>query len=96
MIDNIEIIKAHERNKEQKIPEHTMQALMHYRYDKIRPSSFLTAVLSNNLIEAYAKADDLNIANMYAIVKHIYNDMPMTAWGSIEKVNAWLGEEAQS
>jgi hypothetical protein len=79
----------HKQNEAQRVPEHTMQALDLYVTRGIMPGSFLTAVLCNDLAGAFGKADVYNIANMYAIVKHIYNKIPACAWGSQEKVNAF-------
>ena len=85
-----EIMILHERNQAQVVPKHTLESLNRYVYDKIPPGSFLTAVLLNDLKGAFGKADDMNIANMYAILKHCYNNIPIDCWGSPENVAAWL------
>lgn len=85
-----EFYDAFKKNQAQKVPEHKLGALNRYIENGIRPGSFLTAVLSNDLMQAFKQADDLNIANMFAIVKHLYNEIPIAAWGSYEKVRAWI------
>ena len=85
-----DIMILHESNQSQQVPGHTLESLNRYVYDKIPPGSFLTAFLSNDLKNAFGHADDKNIANMYAIVKHCYNNIPMDSWGSPETVAAWL------
>ena len=50
------------------------------------PGSFLTAVLENNLFEAFARADYVNQHNMFNIVSWIYNNAPITCHGSKEIV----------
>lgn len=50
---------------------------------------FLTAVLSNNLQDAVAHADDQNLANLPAFVGYLYNEVPGSCWGSPVKVAAW-------
>lgn len=85
-----QMYSAYLKNKQQRIPGHTLEDIINYINQGIRPRSFLTAVLSNNLKESFAQADDLNIANMFAIVKHLYNEIPIAAWGSYEKVRAWI------
>lgn len=51
---------------------------------------FLTAVLSNNLREAFARADDENQKTMFQIVSYCHNQIPGNCWGTPEKVKAWV------
>lgn len=51
---------------------------------------FLTAVLSNNLREAFARADNGNQKTMHQIVSYCHNQIPGVCWGSPEKVKAWI------
>ena len=51
---------------------------------------FLTAVLSNNLREAFARADADNQKTMHQIVSYCHNQIPGVCWGSPEKVKAWI------
>jgi hypothetical protein len=56
-----------------------------------RPTGdFLRAVLSNNLAESFGRADMQNRHDMFEIVNYVYNELPGAAWGSPEKVKAWL------
>ena len=57
--------------------------------------SFLTAVFENNLVEALGRADMENRAAIFVWTRWLYNDVPMDAWGSPEKVAAWLGAHAE-
>ena len=79
-----------ELNRKQTIPEHTKQALDRYVNQGIPPGSFLIEVLCNNLSGAFGRADDKNIANMFAIVKYVHNDVPAIAWGSPERIESWI------
>jgi hypothetical protein len=74
-----------------KIKPDTREALDEYGQGAL-PSvgSFLFAVLSNNLVEAFRRADDGNAAAMQEIVAYCYNKLPSECWGSKEKVEAWL------
>lgn len=90
MTDWDETTRAYERNQMQFMPSHTLEALNLYLDLGIVPGSFLKAVLCNDLMEAYRCADDINIANMYAIVRHMYSNVPANAWGSMEKVHAYI------
>jgi hypothetical protein len=51
---------------------------------------FLTAVLSNNLREAFARADNENQKTMFQIVSYCHNQIPGNCWGTPEKVKAWV------
>jgi len=51
---------------------------------------FLTAVLSNNLREAFARADADNQKTMFQIVSYCHNQIPGNCWGTPEKVKAWV------
>ena len=55
-----------------------------------RPTGdFLYAVLTNNLREAFGRADTVNRHCMFDIVSALYNYAPATCWGSKQKVVAW-------
>lgn len=95
MVELQEMMKYYELNQMQSVPDHTLQALNEYLSEKHPPGDFLHAVLCNNLARAFMKADDKNIANMYAIVKHIYNNFPANAWGSADNVQAWVDSREQ-
>jgi hypothetical protein len=71
------------------IPGHTQSAMESYVERKLYPGSFLTAVLSNNLVNAVSKADSSNLAALPLIVKFMYNRMPAACWGSEEKIHNW-------
>jgi len=72
------------------IPETTMGALERYVQDHISTGGFLYSVLTNDLMGAMAKADYANQLALSAICKFVYNRMPIDAWGSDEKIRAWL------
>lgn len=68
----------------------TKLAFDEYRDNGIPPSDFIYAVLTNNLKEAFARADADNERDMREIVCYVYNNMPSAAWGDPDKVAAWL------
>lgn len=51
---------------------------------------FLTAVLENDLKEAFGRADDQCTRNMRDIVAYCYNKLPIGCWGSPEAVSEWF------
>lgn len=79
-------------NKSQVIPDLTRELLERYVSHGILPGGFLNAVLCNELFEAYARADTFNIANMFAIVKYVFNEMPQGSWGSADNIRDWVAK----
>lgn len=73
------------------VPEGLVDGLCLYMVLGVIPGGFLTAVLSNNLMEAFARADLTSRAAMFNIVSFIYNECPAGAWGSKEHVLEWSG-----
>lgn len=73
----------------QTIPLHTQLQLASYVDQKLYPSKFLTAVLSNKLFDAVYAADSANSLALTELVKFIYNHVPSQAWGSEDRVNQW-------
>jgi hypothetical protein len=65
-------------------------SLERYLNHGIPCGSFLMAVLENNLMDAFGRADIGNTANMKNIVGYIYNHVPSNAWGSKERVAEYL------
>ena len=53
---------------------------------------FLTALLENNLVETFARADANNSTMIREYIEHLYWCMPGNCWGSPQKVNDWLNE----
>lgn len=74
-----------------KLPEHMRESFRTYLEKGYPPNahSFMMACLCNNLIEAFCRADNINITRMRDIVDFMYNDMPMDSRGSVKKVKRW-------
>lgn len=76
-------------------PQAIIDGIRRYVDHRIPAGGFVTAVLNNDLKDAFARADEQSIAGMFDIVSYCYNEIPGVCWGSPEKVAAWLkGEEA--
>ena len=73
-----------------RIPSHMMHNIRRYIYDHEPVGDFLTAIITNNLKEACARADLENLQIIPAYVNYFYNYAPMTCWGNPEKMRAWL------
>lgn len=74
------------------IPAYMVGAAKRYILQGIPPGSFLTAVISNDLREAFARADDDNAAAMHGWVRFFFNYAPSGCWGSPERYSNWLAK----
>jgi len=84
--------------KNYEFPEKCPAYLKQDYYDTIRrfltkginPGQFMTAVLSNNLMDAMARADEETVGDLKSITMFIYNDVPGMCHGTRAKVSEWL------
>jgi hypothetical protein len=67
-----------------------IEGIRRYADDHCPTGGFLEAVLSNDLAEAFRRADKDNRDAMFEIVMYCYNEIPSDCWGSPEKVRSWL------
>lgn len=72
------------------IPAHTQGALERYVEHGLAPGGFLKAVITNDLICAVMKADELNIVAIPEIVKFLYNRVPASCWSTDDNYYNWL------
>ena len=68
----------------------TKDSLDRYAEHGIPTGGFLRAVLANDLMEAFGRADTENRQDMFEIVGHVYNEMPSPCHGSYEIVDEWI------
>lgn len=94
MIDkNAKILLLERLNKgfiQCEIPDHCRRGLEMYLSEGILPGSFLTAVLSNDLMEACARADMSNEKRLKNYAMLMYSFMPSGSYGSSVKVMNWI------
>lgn len=74
------------------VPVHMWGAVERYFLHGYQPGDFLTAVLSNDLMEAFARADDENSAAMRQWAQFLYNYAPRGSYRSPENVRAWMSQ----
>jgi len=90
-------MKLSDRNKEKMteygIPEYMHGALIRYVEQRIPPGDSLSAVLQNDLMEAFARADENNRNALYAYSMWLYNQAPHNCYGSPEAYKEWLADE---
>ena len=74
----------------EKAPENCRGSLMRYIEYRIPPGGFLTALLSNDLMDAIGRADHINKEQFHEIASWLYNYAPPDCFGSRRKVADWL------
>jgi len=77
-----------------KLPPHTAASFKRYIEQRTPLGGFGMAVVENNLVKAFTRADSINVAAMKDIVGWLYWEAPAQCWGSPEKVKAWLKGES--
>lgn len=75
-----------------RLPEHMRGGMRRYIENGIPPGSFQRAVLSNDLMGAYRKGDDINTAAMRDYAMFLYNDAPSGCYGSPAHVVDWIAQ----
>lgn len=75
------------------LPEHIRGGMERYIEGRIPPGDFLTAVLSNDLMQAVGRADRINRQKLADIIYFLYTEAPAMCWGSPERVKRWLEGE---
>lgn len=71
------------------IPEITRESIDAWAESARPTGGFLRAVLSNDLREAFARADFENRAAMFDIVSYCWNEIPALCWGAPANVEGW-------
>ena len=70
--------------------ESTKNGIDQYVEHGIPTGDFLRAVLANDLMEAFGRADQENRRDLYEIAVYIYNETPSTCHGSYAIVDEWI------
>ena len=72
------------------LPESAQESMQAYIETGRPVGGFLTAVLSNNLTESFARADIYNQSAMRSYALFLYNEAPVSCWGDLEAVHDWI------
>lgn len=70
--------------------QRTKDEIDRYVKDGCIPGSFVYAVLCNQFLQAFNRADDENLFNMIHIAKYVYMDIPGDCHGSEKIVEDYL------
>lgn len=73
-----------------RLPEHMRDGFRLYIEKGIPGGSFMDAVLSNDLVDAFARADHINQVCMFDTVAFLVNNAPIGCYGSAEHVSDWI------
>jgi len=88
--------RAHLRLRliESDVPVSLHAGLIEYFAARRPTGSFLRSVLENDLSQACVRADDINKWHIVEIITFLNSTCPAEAFGSPEKVTAWLADTA--
>lgn len=75
---------------------HMVDGVWLYLAHGIPPGSFLTALLSNQLVETVRRADMQNKACLMEWTNFLVSAIHMDAWGSPAKVATWIAHRGLS
>jgi hypothetical protein len=73
-----------------RLPAHMQEGMKRYIEDRIAPGGFACSVLANDFIAAVTRADETNVQCLRDWAMWLLWDCPREAWGSYEKIDAWL------
>jgi hypothetical protein len=76
-----------------RVPEEIIETLTLYKERHIPTGGFLQAVLSNNLVEACARADRYNYEVIPHIVGWCWNNLPRGSWGGPAQYRDWTNPD---
>jgi len=79
-----------DRHDYSRIPALTLETLNAYVETGRPPGGFVFAVLTNDLMGAFACADPDNLDALGPITSYVYNRIPGIAWKTAERVNEWI------
>lgn len=75
-----------------RLPAHMQDGMRLYIENGIPPGSFQTAVLSNDLMGAFRRADDVNRMAILDYAMFLFNEAPCGCFGSPEHVKDWIAK----
>lgn len=78
------------------IPPGIVEGLERYLRDRIKPGSALTSILQNDLHTAAMRSDSYTWGSMKSIIWFLERAEMRDAWGSKEKVDAWIADSGES
>jgi len=77
------------------VPPHLHNGLINYLIHRYPAGHFLTAVLSNDLVDAVRRGDNDSRAGLSRIVCFLDGFVDRGCWGSKQRVSEWLSGRAE-
>jgi hypothetical protein len=74
------------------LPPHMQEGIINYIKFGHPTGDFLQAVIKDRFVEAFGRADDINLIYMRAWADYMYNYCPMPARGSDGAYKAWVAK----
>jgi hypothetical protein len=71
-------------------PERFRGAIARYLGQRAEPGRFVRCVLENDLMGAVGAADEESARELKSLVDWCWQSLPSNAWGTKERVRAWL------
>lgn len=78
------------------VPPHLVDGLLDYIVDGVPTGGFLAAVLENNFMEAFGRADFKSSFGMKNLAAFIYNHAPSDCHGNPARVAAWIARHQKT
>lgn len=72
------------------IPLHMRTGVLDYVMNGTEVGHFLSGIFSNDLVEAFARADGENKEKIGEYVLLMYNCLPIGCWGSRDNYRNWI------
>lgn len=73
-----------------RLPHYMRDTAKRYVLHGISGGSFFTALVSNDLVKAFSRADEANTAAMRDWAAWLHNYAPVGCWGSVGAVGDWI------
>lgn len=73
------------------VPAHLQGGMLRWLVLGTEPGGFMRALLTNDLMRVYDRADELSRAAIGDLTVFLYNYAPSGSWGSSENFKSWVG-----
>ncbi len=71
------------------LPEHLRKGVEEYIERGHIPGDFLSAVISNDLMQAFGHGDDMSKSALEGIIQFMWMEAPSSCWGSKDFMKKW-------
>lgn len=92
-VEERELLKLREHIRTQLtdhgIPRPLFSSVIDYIIDGIRPGAFVAAIIQNNLVMSYLRADEENCTKLNNWARFLHWEMPAGSWGTEHLYQLW-------